>query len=46
MSGVVNRFAPDTSLLSPQAASFDAYIDNTSPFIPGADPVDFSRSPD
>jgi hypothetical protein len=41
-SGAVDRFAPDTSSLSPQAFSFDAYIDNTSTvFIPGTDPVDF-----
>jgi hypothetical protein len=39
--GAVDRFAPDTSSLSPQAASFDVYIDNVSPFILGADPVDF-----
>jgi hypothetical protein len=40
-AGAVDRFAPDTSSLSPQAASFDVYIDNVSPFIPGLDPVDF-----
>ncbi len=40
-TGIVDRFAPDTSLLSPQAASFDVYIDNVSPFVPGLDPVDF-----
>ena len=39
--GLADRIAPDTSSLPAGAASFDAYIDNISPYIPGSDPVDF-----